>query len=106
MLVKGTTPQGDGEYSPTGDWRDQRYVMGVAYKKTGQEVPTNIPTEQWKFTEAVLKAYRDIHMRWCATCKYPIFETRDEIRCLDCRLVFCPRCAEKHFWPQGRKPGD
>lgn len=45
----------------------------------------------------------------CAHCRKPIKHAGKEawrarggavaIRCLDCRLAFCPRCAKRHFAP-------
>jgi len=52
---------------------------------------------------------RRLDAKRCAGCRRQLyhpsardwraFGPRTAIRCLDCRLAFCPRCAKKHFAP-------
>jgi len=52
---------------------------------------------------------RRLDAEHCASCRRKLYHPRAKdwrafgprvaIRCLDCRLAFCPRCAKKHFAP-------
>ena len=88
------------------DWKDILEAIEYAKQLTGELKPgetlRNVPTPEWNLIGTAIAHYHEkIKQRNCFNCTDPI-DLGKEIRCLDCRMVFCPDCAHKHFWPNGR----
>lgn len=93
-----------------GDWRPFRAAIEKAMKDEGVEKEVTvtedgrseqIPVQVWNIGCLSIQHYLDAAQRHCGDCKKPLING-DDIRCLDCRWLMCPGCAEKHFWPNGR----
>jgi hypothetical protein len=83
------------------DWRPIRDAIEAAYEEMGLAIPANIPKEHWNLGGLAIHFFQEQNRSSCFTCKKLVYRG-DDIRCLDCKMVFCPACAEQHFWPNGR----
>ena len=99
---------GKGQVVISGDWRPFRDIIEriMQEEKIEREVSedgssSSIPTQVWNIGCLSILYYLEANKRKCSECK-KVLEAGDDIRCLDCRSVMCPYCAEKHFWPNGR----
>ena len=98
-----------------GDWRPFRAAIERAMQEEGieKEVTINgdggktvsIPVQVWNIGCIAIDHWLDTHKKHCGDCKRELHDGED-IRCLDCKWLMCPTCAEKHFWPNGRPQGD
>lgn len=85
----------------TGDWRDTRAALEIAYKAMGEDHPGNIPERDWQLAELLKNAFVEQKTYTCVECRKPI-QYRTEITCLDCGAPLHKECAPRHFWPKGR----
>lgn len=85
-------------------WQAIRAAIEAAYAAQGREVPANIPVEDWNLAGLAIEAFAHATRASCVTCKTNLWGG-ETIRCLDCKAALCERCAPKHFWPNGRRPG-
>lgn len=83
------------------DWPSVLKALRAAYGDLGLELEKNVPDAEWNLAAAVIEKYNEQNLRHCCNCDKVIYPG-DDIRCLDCRAVFCPHCAKQHFWPNGR----
>jgi hypothetical protein len=97
-----------GKVVISGDWRPFRDAIERAMKEEGIEKEVSedgssisIPSQVWNIGCIAILHYLDAHKRTCGDCK-KVLEAGEDIRCLDCRWLMCPGCAERHFWPNGR----
>ena len=74
--------------------------LGIAKLESG-----SIPPDVWNIGVATAVQFQEQNKLHCSKCRKPL-DQGDDIRCLDCRAVYCPHCAKEHFWPQGRPQGD
>ena len=88
-----------------GGWQSIADAIRTAYSVTGERRPDqfneDIPARDWNLIGTAIEYHADQLRPKCFNCTDPIDSGKD-IRCLDCRVVFCPLCAPKHFWPNGR----
>lgn len=90
-------------------WQPYRAAVEAAMADLGIAKMDNgsIPTDVWNIGVATAVQYetqRRAKIK-CVGCGKPV-EQGDDIRCFDCRGLFCPACAKEHFWPNGRPQGD
>lgn len=99
-----------GKVVISGDWRPFRDAIERAMKEEGIEKEVivhedgrseSIPTQIWNVGCIAILSYLEQNKKVCGDCKKELVNG-DDIRCLDCRWLMCPTCAEKHFWPNGR----
>jgi len=70
----------------------------------GEEATGNTPDRDWNLVSAAIHHYEEANRPKCFECKRALYRSED-IRCLDCNMVFCEACAAMHFWPNGREKG-
>jgi hypothetical protein len=89
----------------TDNWPPVRKALEAGYEFLKETYPGNLPQRDWNIAVLAIHFYNEQNRRKCCECKKELYGT-DDIRCLDCRSTFCPYCAEKHFWPNGRSKED
>lgn len=101
-----------GQVVIAGDWRPFRTAIEKAMKEEGIEKEvsedgssSSIPQQIWNIGCLSILNYLEAKQRHCGDCKKPLTEGED-IRCLDCKWLMCPACAERHFWPNDRPKGE
>lgn len=99
-----------GKIVISGDWRPFRDAVEAAMKEEGIEKTVeqtadgrsvSIPNYVWNIGCVSILHWLEAHQPKCGDCK-KVIEPGEDIRCLDCKWLMCPFCAEKHFWPNGR----
>jgi len=82
-------------------WPPFRRAVEAAMKDLKIEMePGGVPQNVWNIGVATAVQYLEQQRPKCVECEVPLHG--NDIRCLDCRMVFCPGCAARHFWPNGR----
>jgi hypothetical protein len=84
-----------------GDWPPIKKALVAGYEFLNETYPGNLPQRDWNIAVLAIHFYNEQNRKTCTECKKLLYGG-DDIRCLDCRAVFCPYCAEAHFWPNGR----
>jgi hypothetical protein len=88
------------------DWPPYRKALEKAYEILGIPKPEgSLPQHDWNIVTVAISEFLEAQKYSCVHCR-KVLERHEEIRCLDCRAVLCPRCAEEHFWPNGRPKDD
>ena len=86
------------------NWPPVRKALEAGYEFLKESYPGSLPQRDWNIAVLAIHFYNEQNrpvVKRCDGCKTEIQEG-DDIRCLDCRAVYCPYCAKQHFWPNGR----
>lgn len=80
----------------SGNWLLQAEAIRTAYRSMGEPNDDgDIPDRDWNLVGWTLKHYRLLHPK-CNNCQQEL-AIGEDIRCRDCKVVYCDPCALKHF---------